>query len=345
MSRIPFEQDRVYFIAEAGVNHNGSLSLALELAEKAKDCGADGVKFQAFRSNWVASATAQLAAYQTEGTSANSQEAMLRELELSTKDLTRIAQHCEELCIDFIYTPFDVEIVKSLQSLKVPFLKISSGDLTNLPMLEDLAEFGLPLVLSTGMSTVQEISYAVQAVRSRGIEDIGLMHCVSCYPAKPEQANLRAIETLRDEFQLPVGWSDHTTEPAVALTAAALGARIIEKHLTLNRSLPGPDHACSMLPEEFRTLICDTGKVLAALGDGTKTPVKEEETMRTLVRRSLAAARDLKAGHSLAESDVITLRPATGLPPSELKQYIGRKLRQGITARTILHEEMFESCE
>lgn len=266
-----------FIIAEAGVNHNGSLDLALKLVDAAVAAGADAVKFQTFRADRLVTLHAPKAAYQSETTGgAESQFEMLRKLELDERGHRALVDHCASRGIAFLSTPFDEESADILETLGVPAYKLPSGELTNLPFLRHVAQKKRPMIMSTGMATMEEVGKAVEAVRIAECTDLILLHCVSAYPADPADVNLRAMATLAESFGVPVGYSDHTLGIEVALAAVAMGACILEKHFTLDRSLPGPDHRISAEPAELATLVASARKVEAALGNGVKRPSLSE---------------------------------------------------------------------
>lgn len=328
-------------IAEAGVNHNGSLDLALRLVDAAAEAGADIVKFQTFKSEEVVSPVAPKADYQLQTTgAAESQLEMVKKLELPAEAFGQIERHCRQRGIVFMSTPFDKGSVDLLEDLGVVAFKIGSGELTNLPFLACVAAKGRPMILSTGMSNLDEVAAAVEAVKTAGNRELVILHCVSNYPAAPSSVNLRVMKTLEDEFGVPVGYSDHTEGIAIALAAVALGACIIEKHFTLDRNLPGPDHRASLEPDELRAMVCGIRVVQAALGDGCKRPTPEELDTAAVARRSLVAASDLRAGTVLTDTMIAILRPGTGLPPSVLPQLIGRRLRQDLASGDLFTMEM-----
>jgi N-acetylneuraminate synthase len=330
-------------IAEAGVNHNGEVGQALRLVEAAAAAGADAVKFQTFRAELLATTDAPKAAYQTRATGAGeSQRAMLKRLELGAEDHRRLAEACAARGMLFLSTPFDEDSADFLESLGVPAFKLPSGELTNLGLLAHVARKGRPMIISTGMATMAEVRSAVEAVRATGNKDLVLLHCVSSYPARPEDANLRAMDSLREAFGVPVGFSDHTPGIEVALAAAALGACIIEKHLTLDRALPGPDHQASIEPHEMAELVHGVRTVCAALGDGRKAPRAAEQELAAAARRSLVAARRIPAGETLTEETIALRRPGTGLPPAALAKVVGRHARREIAEGTVLTWDMVQ---
>jgi len=334
--------EAAFIIAEAGVNHNGDISRALQLVDEAKAAGADAVKFQTFVAENAISPGASKADYQKRSTGEQeSQLEMLKRLELSFADFRKIAQRCEENDIVFLSTPFDFESVDFLHELNVPAFKISSGDVTNHPFLQFVAGKGRPVILSTGMSDLEEVAEAVETLRASN-HQIALLQCVTNYPADAAEVNLRAMATLEKEFQLPVGYSDHTLGIEVALAATALGATIIEKHFTLDRRLPGPDHLASLEPAELRAMVDGIRKIEAALGDGLKKPAASEVSNAMVARRSLVAARDIPAGTILTRDTIALKRPGTGLPPKMLTQLIGRTTRTNIAAGDLLRIDMFD---
>ena len=320
---------RPLVIAEAGVNHNGDLRRARDMVAAASEAGADYVKFQGFRADEIVAADAGTAAYQAANTGVRNQHHLLRSLEIPLDEMALLAEECRTRAIRFLCTPFDVAMTADLVGMGMDRIKVASGELTNTPALSRLAGFGLPVILSTGMATIDEVATAVAALRGGGAGDITLLHCTSLYPAPPESLNLRAMVTLAERFGLPVGYSDHSLDDYAAVAATALGATMIEKHFTLDRSLPGPDHRASLEPDELASMIAKLGKPSAALGDGTKRPVAGEADTARLVRRSWHAARALSAGARLTERDVMLNRPADGLAPADSP--IGRLLARPLS--------------
>lgn len=329
-------------IAEAGVNHDGDIVQALRLVEAAKAAGADAVKFQTFQATSLATPSATKAAYQKERSgSEESQLDMLRRLELSRDDHLRLIERCRELDILFLSSPFEEASADFLDELGVPAFKIPSGEIVNLPFLCHLAAKGKPLILSTGMSTLAEVEAAVTAIESAGNPGLVLLHCVSRYPSDPADSNLLAMRTLEIAFGRPTGFSDHTPGIAVALAAAALGAVVLEKHFTLDRNLPGPDHAVSLEPDELAALVRGVREVRLALGTGRKTPVPSELEIALAARKSLVAATDIPDG-TILDRDMIALRrPGHGLPPSAIPRILGRRASAVIAEGTLLSPEMF----
>jgi N-acetylneuraminate synthase len=335
---------RTFVIAEAGVNHNGDPALARALVEVAAAAGADAVKFQTFTVDRLLTRRAAKAEYQRRATgSEQSQYEMLARLELSPGDHETLFAHCAAVGIEFMSTPFDPESARYLKRLGVRRLKISSGDVTNLPMLEVVGGLGLPVVLSTGMADMAEVEAAVATLRRAGTTNLAVLQCVSNYPADPALTNLRVMDTFARAFGAPVGLSDHSTGLTVAIAAVARGAAYLEKHFTLDRSLPGPDHQASLLPDELRALVTAIREVEAALGDGVKRPAPSELPVRDVARKSLVAARDLPGGAVLTREDLDVLRPGTGLSPAALATVLGRRTARAIPHHTPITEEMLEA--
>lgn len=331
---------RCYVIAEAGVNHNGDATLAHRLVDVAADAGADAVKFQTFDPGLVVTASARKADYQIANTGAGeSQREMLQRLVLSRADFQALAEHAAERGIVFLSTPFDEGSADFLETLGIAGFKVPSGEITNHPFLAHLAAKGRPLLLSTGMSTLVEVWRALEAIAVHGAPSVTLLHCVTNYPTAPADCNLRAMETMRRAFQVPVGWSDHTLGLAVSLAAVAAGADAVEKHFTTARSLPGPDHAASLEPAELRELVTSIRMVEEARGTGRKEPAPSEAANAAVVRRSLHAARELSPGHVLAPADLVALRPGTGVPPGDRGRLVGRTVRLPIAAGEMLSED------
>lgn len=323
----------VFIIAEAGVNHNGDLDLARRLIDAAAEAGADAVKFQTFVADRLVTRAAPKAEYQRQTTDTKeSQYEMLKKLELLPDAHRELKLRAEQHGMVFLSAPFDSESADLLEKLDVPAFKIGSGELTDLPLLEHIARKGRPMILSTGMSEMREVEQTVRTLQKAGQDQIALLHCVSSYPAPTEDVNLRAMDTLRQVFNVPVGYSDHTEGIRVAVLAVACGACIIEKHLTLDRKLPGPDHRMSLEPDEFKTMVRAVRSVETALGDGVKRPMESERNTRAIARRSLVAATDLPAGTVLEAHHLTAKRPGLGLPPSELARLIGRRLSKSLRA-------------
>ncbi|MCP5372621.1 MAG: N-acetylneuraminate synthase [Hyphomicrobiales bacterium] len=332
-----------YVIAEAGVNHNGDLDLAHALIDVAAGAGADAVKFQTFSTSRLVTRRAPKAQYQmADVADAETQYDMLARLELSELDHVELRDHCADLRLEFLSSPFDARCADMLHRLGVRAFKLPSGELTNLDLLRHVAYLGRPIILSTGMADLEEVRAAVDVIRGVGNDQLALLHCVSSYPTPVEACNLRAMATMAEAFDLPVGWSDHTEGTAVAVAAVALGASIVEKHLTLDRDMPGPDHKASLEPDELAELVRAVRAVEPALGDGVKRPRACEEDTAAVARKSLVAARDLVAGEILDADSVAVRRPGTGMPPWRLDTTLGRRVTTTVPAGTPLDEDMLE---
>lgn len=330
-----------FIIAEAGVNHNGDQKLAKQLVDVAVEVGADAVKFQTFNAERLVTPDAPKATYQLETTAASeSQLEMLRRLELSPEVQRELMDYCRQRGILFMSTPFDEESADFLAELPVEVFKIPSGEITNLPFLGHVARKGKPMMVSTGMSNLGEVETAVRTIHTAGNQDLVLLHCVSNYPAQPRDANLRAMLTMAAEFSVPVGYSDHTPGIEVALAAVALGACVIEKHFTLDRTLPGPDHQASLEPQELDALVRGIRTVESALGHGRKEPAASEADIAAVARKSLVAARDMPAGVRLTDEMIAVRRPGTGLPPAMRRHIVGLTAKQDISAGALLTLEM-----
>jgi N-acetylneuraminate synthase len=331
-----------FVIAEAGVNHNGSRDLACRLVDEAQRAGADAVKFQTFVAERLVTPDAPKAEYQRRATAAGeSQFEMLRRLELSRADHEVVLARCREKGIVFLSSPFDESSADLLDDLDVPAFKIPSGEITNLPFLAYVARKRRPMIVSTGMASLGEVESAVRVIAEAGNDACVLLHCVSNYPAAPADVNLRAMATMAAAFGVPVGYSDHTLGTEVALAAVALGASVLEKHFTLDRALPGPDHQASLEPAELARLTRGVRTVEAALGHGRKEVTAAEADTAAVARKSLVAAVDLQAGTVLTDELVTVRRPGTGLPPAMKPALIGRTTHAAIPAGTVLTFEMF----
>jgi N,N'-diacetyllegionaminate synthase len=328
-----------FVIAEAGVNHNGDVSLAHRLVDVAADAGADAVKFQTFDPERLVSPAARKAAYQVANTgSAESQLDMLRGLVLPSGTLAPLAAHAQQRGLLFLSTPFDEGSADLLEALGMSAFKVPSGEITNHPFVAHVASKGKPVLMSTGMSTLTEVAEAVQVVRESGDPPLALFHCVTSYPAAPADCNLRAMAVMRAAFGVPVGWSDHTEGIGISLAAVAAGAVVLEKHFTLDRSMPGPDHRASLEPGELSAMVRAIREIEAAMGDGIKRPTASELANVAAARRSLHASRALPAGHLLDEADLIALRPGTGMSPALRSRLVGRRLRVGVQRGQMLSE-------
>ncbi len=326
-----------FVIAEAGVNHNGSIQLAQRLVEAAAQAGADAVKFQTFHAENVISAGTPKAEYQKETTGSSEQQLeMVRRLEMPEGMTRSVAAHAASVGITFLSTAFDEQSVDLLDDIGVPVFKVGSGDVTNSPLLEFIGRKRKPLILSTGMSYLAEVKGAVETLFAAGCPELALLHCVSSYPADPREANLRVLRTLRDTFRVPIGFSDHCMDNEIALASVALGANIVEKHITLDVTLAGPDHRVSLPPEKFKSLVQSIRMVEGALGDGIKRPYPGEENVRDLARRSIVAACTIAPGAVIIRDMLAFKRPGTGIPPGDWEQLIGKRAAREIAYDSLI---------
>lgn len=332
-----------FVIAEAGVNHNGDLSLAFQLIDAAIAAGADAVKFQTFIASEVITADAAKAEYQKETTGEQeSQLEMVKRLELSFGDFRKLKIYCDDQGITFLSTPFDFKSVDFLEGLGVVAFKISSGDLTNHPFLRHVASKGRPVILSTGMSDLDEVREALAVINGAGNDEVILLQCVTNYPAAAEDVNLKAMLSMQSSFDVNVGYSDHTLGIEVPLAAVALDACVIEKHFTLDKNFVGPDQRASLEPHEFKAMVDGIRKVEAALGNGQKVPAASESGNAAVARRSIVAARDISAGTTITPSEIAFKRPGTGLSPRMADQLLGKTARIDVKAGSLLALEMFD---
>ncbi len=314
---------RTYIIAEAGVNHNGSFELACKLVDAAKAAGVDCVKFQTFKAKNLVSRNAAKADYQKETTGDGSQEDMLKKLELSYDEFIDLKKYCDKAGISFLSTPFDFESIDFLNSIDMPFWKIPSGEVTNYPYLVALAKTKKPIIMSTGMCTMDEIGAAIKTLKDNGSDDIKLLHCNTEYPTPFEDVNLAAMQSMRNAFGLEVGYSDHTKGIEVPIAAVAMGATIIEKHFTLDRNMEGPDHKASLEPNELRDMTNAIRNIEKAVGNGIKEPSISEKKNINIVRKSIVASQNIKKGEVFSEDNLTTKRPGNGISPMKWNEIIG----------------------
>jgi N,N'-diacetyllegionaminate synthase len=333
---------RVLIIAEAGVNHNGSLELAKELVDKAVEAGADYVKFQTFRADKLATKTAAKANYQVANTdSVETQFEMLKRLELTEKMHEVLIDYCAKRGIQFLSTPFDIESIDLLKSFGITLGKIPSGEITNLPYLKHMARSFQKIILSTGMSDLEEIRRAIAVLVSNGIDKsrITVLHCNTEYPTPFSDVNLRAMQMISTDLGVSVGYSDHTNGIEVPVAAVALGAVIIEKHFTTDKALPGPDHKASLEPNELKQMVSSIRNIEAAMGDGVKRPSQSEKKNILIARKSIHIRTDVQPGTVLREEHLIMKRPGNGISPMDIELIIGRKVRQSLRADHQLRNE------
>ncbi|MDI6703325.1 MAG: N-acetylneuraminate synthase [bacterium] len=321
--RLIGEGEPTFIIAEAGVNHNGDVELARRLIDVAKEAEVDAVKFQSFQVDKLS-------------IKSEPQYEMLQRLELKKDDFILLSGYAKDKGVKFLSSPFDEEGVDLLVDLEVPAIKVASGEITNLPFLRYIAKKGLSIILSTGMSTLGEIEEAVDTIKSEGNEDIILLHCTSNYPAKPEDVNLKAMDTLRQAFNLQIGYSDHTLGIEIALASVSRGAKVLEKHFTLDKNLPGPDHKTSLEPFELKQMVEGIRAIEKAMGSGLKRPVSSELKVRKTARRSIVAKTDIQNGMTITQDMLAIKRPGFGLSPKYIDLVIGRKAKRYIRSDEVI---------
>lgn len=315
-----------YIIAEAGVNHNGSLELAKNLVDKAKEAGADCVKFQTFIASQIVSKNAVKADYQKKQTAkSESQHEMLKKIELSFDDFIELNNYCKEIGIEFLSTAFDFESIDFLNQLGMQVWKIPSGEITNLPYLIKIAKLNKKVILSTGMSTMREIEDAVNILKDHGASELIILHCTTEYPTPYEDVNLNAMLAIKEKFGYEVGYSDHTMGIEVPIAAVALGAKVIEKHFTLDRTMDGPDHKASLEPSELKTMVDSIRNIELSMGTGIKEPADSEKKNIAIARKSIVANQSIKKGDILTETNLTVKRPGDGISPMKWFEIIGTK--------------------
>ncbi|ABN53840.1 MAG TPA: N-acetylneuraminate synthase [Hungateiclostridium thermocellum] len=316
---------KVFVIAEAGINHNGELKLAKKLVDAAKDAGADCIKFQTFISKNLTTKNASKAEYQKQTKSEESQYDMLKRYELSFDEFSELSRYCQDKNIEFLSTAFDFESIEFLKSLDMKRWKIPSGEITNLPYLIKIAKLNKPVILSTGMSTMDEIKKAVSVLRENGTGEITVLHCTTEYPAPFSDVNLKAMLTIKKELGVKVGYSDHTKGIEASIAAVALGASVIEKHLTLDKNMEGPDHKSSLEPNEMKAMIRALRNIELALGDGIKKPSESEKKNICVARKSIVAKRYIQKGEIFTEENLTVKRPGNGISPMQWFEVLGRR--------------------
>ena len=329
---------RVKIIAEAGVNHNGNIIIAKKMIDFAKEAGVDYIKFQTFIPENLVSKYAKIAEYQKIATvSDESQLQMLRKLMLSKNEFIELSDYCKATSIGFISTPFDLESVDFLNSFNMDFWKVPSGEITNLPYLVEIAKTGKPIILSTGMSDLDEIDAALNVLHSNGAGKITLLHCNTQYPTPIEDVNLNAMLTLKDRYKCDVGYSDHTLGIEVPIAAVALGATVIEKHFTLDRNMEVPDHKASLEPNEFKSMVSAIRNIEKALGTGNKVVSPSETENKDIARKSIVASRMIKKGEVFTKDNITTKRPGSGISPMRWYNVIG-----AVAKRDFQEDELIE---
>lgn len=315
--------EKTLLIAEIGVNHNGNIQLAKQMVEVAKKCGADIVKFQTFNVDAITSKHAEMAQYQKENLGEEkSQKEMLSALALSHADFVELSEYCKKIGISFLSTPFDIESVRFLDDLQ-DMWKIPSGEITNYPYLVEIAKTKKKIILSTGMSTIEEVDEAIRVLKDNGANDIVLLHCTTDYPAPIDGVNLNAMLTMKKRFGCPVGYSDHTKGIEVSVAAVAMGATVVEKHFTLDKTMEGPDHKASLEPDELKALVSAIRNVERARGTGEKKPTGSEIKNRDVVRKSIVAAKPILKGEVFSTENLTTKRPGTGISPMKWNEILG----------------------
>lgn len=333
------EKFPVFIIAEAGVNHNGSLAMAKKLVEAAKKAGADAVKFQTFKSEDLVTQSADMAQYQQKNTGKKeSQLLMLKKLKLKNQDFIVLKKYCDQKNIMFLSTAHTKDAINFLNPL-MPAFKVASGDLTNIPFLQSVAKKKKPLIVSTGMANLEEIKEAVTAIKKTGNNKIILLHCTTNYPCPLEDVNLRAMLTLKKEFNIPVGYSDHTKGFWVSAMAVAMGAEILEKHFTLDKNLPGPDHKASLEPKELKEMVCRVREVEKILGSGIKKPTESEKKIVLIVRKSIIAKRYILRGQKITKDMLVIKRPGNGIEPKHFNKIIGKKAKKNIKKESLIRQD------
>ncbi len=316
--------NRIFVIAEAGVNHNGDIEIAKRLIDAAVEAGADAVKFQTFKAEQLVCRDAKKAEYQLATTDkSESQYDMLKKLELNTEEHEILMKYCDQKNIMFLSTPFDIESIMLLSELGLQIYKIPSGEITNLPYLQEVGKHRKKTILSTGMSSMDEVKAAVDVLQKAGANDIILLHCNTQYPTPITDVNLLAMVQMREELGLPVGYSDHTQGIEIPIAAAALGAVVIEKHFTLDRSMEGPDHKASLEPDELQVMVSSIRKVEEAMGDGIKKPTSSEFSNMAVARKSIVAKCNIRTGELFTKDNLTTKRPGTGISPMRWNEIIG----------------------
>lgn len=338
-------REPVIVIAEAGVNHNGSMEIAKKLIEEASRCGVDFVKFQTFKATNLVSRSALKADYQIKntGNKVGTQLELLKKLELSADMHLELMSHCKAYNVRFLSSPFDIESADFLLSIGIDIFKIPSGEITNIPFLKHIGNYGKQVILSTGMSTLQEVKEALDTLINSGTikENITVLQCNTEYPTPYEDVNLMAMQTMQREFSVNVGYSDHTKGIEIPIAAVALGAKVIEKHFTLDKNMDGPDHKASLEPEELKQMVKAIRNVEVSLGDGIKKPSESEQKNITIARKSLHYSRNLLKGSILTKNDVTIKRPGNGIPPVKIDTIIGQRLLKNVFEDTIIKPEDF----
>lgn len=326
--------ERVCIIAEIGVNHNGNIELAKKMIKSASECGVDAVKFQTFNTEELVTGNAKTAEYQKNNTNANSQSEMLKKLELSFDDFKELKEYALKNNVTFISSPFDFKSVDMLERLDVPFYKLGSGELNNFELIDYVQKTDKPLIISTGMATLDEIKETFEFIENKN--KLTILHCITGYPTSFEEANLNFIKTLQNEFDVPIGFSDHSPGIELPIAAVALGACVVEKHFTLDKNLEGPDHKASLNPKEFKAMVDAIRNVEVAMGDGVRKFSKNEEEIKKVARKSIVLNNNVKKGTILKREMLSIKRPGTGISPKNINEVIGKTVIKHLNVNHVL---------
>lgn len=334
--------NKVIIIAEAGVNHNGDLSIAKQLIDAAKEAGADYVKFQTFKADKLVSKDAVQADYQIKNIGKEgSQYEMLKKLELKEEDFASLKQYADRSEIGFLSSPFDEESLELLVSLELDYIKLGSGEITNKPLLQKVASYNQPTIISTGMCNLEEVNIAVELLVVNGLSksNLTVLHCNTEYPTPFEDVNLKAMDTMRTSLELNIGYSDHSLGIEVPIAAVALGANCIEKHFTIDRSMSGPDHAASLEPAELKQMVDSIRNIEKSLGHGRKEPSPSERKNIVIARKSIHIKNEITSGHKLTRADLIMKRPGSGISPMDVDEVVGKCVKKSMSSDCILRWE------
>lgn len=332
--------ERIFIIAEIGVNHNGNLELAKKMIKSASECGVDAVKFQTFKSEELVTENARTADYQEENTNENSQLEMLKNLELSFEDFKELKDYASKCNVMFISSPFDVNSVDLLETLDVPLYKLGSGELNNFELIDYVQNTNKPIIISTGMATLDEIKETYDFIKNK--DNLIILHCITGYPTSFEEANLNFIKTLQKEFDVPIGFSDHSPGIELPIAAIALGACVVEKHFTLDKNLEGPDHKASLNPKEFKAMVDAIRNVEVAMGDGVRKFSENELEIKKVARKSIVLNQDVSKDMIIERVMLSIKRPGTGIPPKFIDDVVGKKLIKDLKANNVLKWDYLE---
>ena len=329
-----YGKNSTFIIAEIGVNHNGDIDLAKKMIKSASECGVDAVKFQTFKSEDLVTENAKTADYQQKNTNENSQLEMLKKLELSFDDFRELKDYALKHDVLFISSPFDIDSVDLLEKLEVPLYKLGSGELTNFELIDHVQKTDKPIIISTGMATMDEIQETYDFIKNK--ENLIMLHCITGYPTEFSEANLNFIKTLQSKFNVPIGFSDHSPGIELPIAAVALGACVVEKHFTLDKNLEGPDHKASLNPKEFKAMVDAIRNIEVAMGDGIRTFSENELEIKKVARKSIVLNEDVSKGTSIKRDMLSIKRPGTGIPPKFIEDVVGRKAINDLKANSVL---------